>query len=130
MYVSSSLPSRHPSTRIISTPLFYSILLSPPHSSALTGEALPIAKTKGDKVLSSGVVQNGYIEVEVTSNPCDSTIRKVNQSVADVQADRSEFAKIVDGFAAYWTPAVLLGALCMALIAGGVSSQWHVWVSE
>ena len=46
-------------------------------------------------MLSSGVVQNGYIEVEVTTNPNDSTIRKVNQSVADVQADRSEFAKIV-----------------------------------
>jgi Cd2+/Zn2+-exporting ATPase len=97
--------------------------------SALTGEALPIAKTKGDRVLSSGVVQNGYIEVEVTSNPCDSTIRKVNQSVADVQADRSEFAKIVDSFAAYWTPCVLMGAVGLALIAGGSTNDWHIWVS-
>lgn len=78
--------------------------------------------------MSSGVVQNGYIEVQVTTDPCDSTIRKVNQSVADVQADRSDFALIVDGFAAYWTPTVLVMAVALALVAGSLTQDWHIWV--
>jgi Zn2+/Cd2+-exporting ATPase len=64
--------------------------------SALTGEAIPIAKKSGDKVISGTVVQNGYIEVEVDTMPRDSTVRKLNEKVSEVQADRGQFAKVVD----------------------------------
>ena len=66
----------------------------------------------------------------MTTDPSESTIRRMNQSVSDVQADRSEFAKIVDNFAAYWTPCVLLAAVGLALIAGGSTNNWHAWVCE
>lgn len=96
--------------------------------SALTGEAVPIAKKSGDKVVSGGVVQNGYLEITVSTAPQDSTLRKLNQAVKDVQADRGEFAKVVDSFAFYWTPLVILAAIVLTVIGGAVSDRWHVWV--
>ncbi|CAE7315727.1 HMA2 [Symbiodinium microadriaticum] len=68
--------------------------------SALTGEAIPIAKKKGDKL---------------------------NEKVSEVQADRGQFAKVVDRFAGVWTPAVLLSALALAVIAGSATHDWHKW---
>ena len=49
--------------------------------SALTGEAIPIMKGQGDKVISGTVVQNGYIEVEIDTDPKESTVRKLNDKV-------------------------------------------------
>lgn len=95
--------------------------------SALTGEAVPMAKKVGDKVISGTVVQNGYIEVEVTTDPRESTVRKLNEKVVEVQADRGKFAELVDRFAGVWTPAVLVAALALAVIAGGVTQEWHMW---
>jgi len=96
--------------------------------SALTGEAVPIGKVAGDKVVSGGVVQNGYLEITVSTAPQDSTLRKLNQAVSDVQADRGEFAKVVDSFAFYWTPLVIIAAAVLTVIGGAVSDDWHVWV--
>jgi Cd2+/Zn2+-exporting ATPase len=95
--------------------------------SALTGEAVPISKKKGDKVISGTVVQNGYLEVKITTELGDSTLRKLNQAVKDVQADKGNFEKIVDKFAEHWTPFVLLSALLLAVIGGYVSGNWHSW---
>jgi cation transport ATPase len=36
-------------------------------------------------VYSGSVLQNGYVEVEVTEKAENSTIRKLNQAVSDVQ---------------------------------------------
>ena len=95
--------------------------------SALTGEAIPIAKKKGDKVISGTVVQNGYCEVEVDTMPRESTVRKLNEKVSEVQADRGQFAKVVDRFAGVWTPAVLVSALVLAVVAGSATHEWHKW---
>ncbi len=40
------------------------------------------------RVSSGTVVQNGYLEIKVDTNIEDSTIRKLNQAVMDVQADK------------------------------------------
>lgn len=98
--------------------------------SALTGEAVPISKAHGDKVISGTVVQNGYIEVEITVDPRESTVRKLNDKVSEVQADRGQFAKLVDRFAGAWTPFVLIAALTLVLIGGGLSGDWYKWTNR
>lgn len=98
--------------------------------SALTGEAVPISKNHGDKVISGTVVQNGYIEVELTVDPHESTVRKLNDKVSEVQADRGQFAKLVDSFAGAWTPFILIAALTLVLIGGGLSGDWYKWTNR
>lgn len=98
--------------------------------SALTGEATPIAKLTGSKVVSGTVVQNGYLEVTVGVEPKDSTLRRMNQAVEEVQADRGRFATVVDRFAEYWTPAVLILAALFCVIGGGATGKWSVYLER
>ena len=93
--------------------------------SALTGEAKPLPKKKGDKVSSGTIVQNGYLEVTVEAKPSDSTMNKLRDAVLDVQADKGEYGRMVDRISVYWTPGILFSALCLAVIGGGVTSQWN-----
>lgn len=95
--------------------------------SALTGEAIPIQKSKGDKVISGTVVQNGYLEISVETDPRESTVRKLNEKVAEVQTDRGRFASLVDQFAGVWTPVILFAAVALTCIAGGATGEWHRW---
>jgi Zn2+/Cd2+-exporting ATPase len=98
--------------------------------SALTGEAIPITKAHGDLVISGTVVQNGYLEVEVTVDPKDSTVRKLNDKVSEVQADRGQFANLVDQFAGAWTPFILAAAILLVAIGGGVTREWSMWIDR
>ena len=92
--------------------------------SALTGESVPINKKLGAKVLSGTVVQNGFMEVELTADFLDSTMSRLNQEVSDVQADKGEYAKLVDQFAVYWTPGVIIGTLIFVVVGGAVTKEW------
>jgi len=92
--------------------------------SALTGECIPIKKTLESEVRSGTVVQNGYMEYRVTKASAESTMQKLYQEVADVQADRGEYAQIVDRFALYWTPFILISATLFIVISGGVTKDW------
>ncbi|RYH21681.1 cation-translocating P-type ATPase [archaeon] len=94
------------------------------NESALTGESAPVAKKISSAVFSGTVVQNGYIEVKIQKSVADSTMMQLSQAVADVQADRGEYAKMIDVFAFYWTPFVLLATILLVTIGGGVTGDW------
>lgn len=95
--------------------------------SALTGEAAPVGKKVDSPVFSGTVVQNGYIEIRIDKNPQESTMARLSQAVAEVQADRGQYAKMIDSFAAYWTPAVLVATLVLVVVGGGVTGEWAVY---
>ena len=93
--------------------------------SSLTGESIPIQKKVADEVSSGTVVQNGYIELEARTSAAESTLSKLREAVQDVQADRGKLARIVDRFAQFWTPAVLVGAIAYVTTFGGVTADWN-----
>lgn len=96
--------------------------------SALTGEAAPVSKKKGDRASSGTVVQNGYIEITIDTAVENSTMRKLNQAVLDVQADKGAYGRIVDRVALYWTPGVLITAILIAVIGGSVTKEWNKYL--
>jgi Cd2+/Zn2+-exporting ATPase len=98
--------------------------------SSLTGESVPITKKVGSSVLSGTVVQNGYVEVKLEKSPQDSTIRRLQQAVEDVQADKGQYAKFVDTFSQYWTPLVLLATFLLVVVGGAVSKDWWSFVNR
>jgi len=98
--------------------------------SSLTGEAAPVLKRVGDVVSSGGVVTNGYMEISVTVLAADSTLARLKQAVQDVQADKGQYARLVDVFSLYWTPATLLFTFLFVTIGGGVSGDWHHYTQE
>ena len=92
--------------------------------SALSGECVPIHKGVGDEVRSGTIVQNGYVEVRAAKAAAQSTLQQLRQEVQDVQADRGKYARMVDEFALYWTPAVLIAAAAYVIGVGLTKEIW------
>lgn len=85
-------------------------------NSALTGESLPIACSVGSEVLSGGLVKDGAIKIKVTKPYADSTIAKMLDMIANAAGKKSTSERLLTRFAAYYTPAVVLGAVLLTVI--------------
>ena len=95
--------------------------------SSVSGESVPVEKTVGSKVFSGTVNQNGYLEVETTSDPTSSTASKVAQLVQKAQASSARTEIAINRIAKYYTPAVVIVAALVVVIpailgAAGVGS--------
>ncbi len=76
--------------------------------SSMTGEPIPVEKTVGD-ILSSGTLnQNGVIEMKAIRVGDDTTLSKVIKLVVDAEAHKPKGVRIVDRYAQWFTPAILL----------------------
>ena len=98
--------------------------------SSVSGESVPVEKTVGSKVFSGTVNQNGYLEVETTSDSTTSTVSKVAQLVQEAQTSSARIEEVITKFSTYYTPAVVIGAALMFLIpvilaAAGVATYSH-----
>lgn len=97
-------------------------------TSALTGESVPKAVGKGDKVLSGFVNKNGLINILVSKIYGESAIARVLELVENAAAKKAETERFITRFARYYTPAVVFLAVAIAffppLIYGEGFSQW------
>ena len=97
------------------------------NESSMTGEAIPVQKDTNSIVISGTVMQNGYIEVEVTDFSENSTVQKLENIIMEVQTDKGKLATMLDSFSIYWTPGVLVLTFLTFIIAGSVSEDWSLW---
>lgn len=93
----------------------------------VTGESLPVDKARGDAVFAGTVNQTGSLEVEVTSPASGSTLARIIQAVERAQESRAPSQRLVDRFAAWYTPAVFFLALAVAL--GGPWTFGWEWMT-
>ena len=98
-------------------------------TSALTGESLPREAKAGDDVLSGFINKNGLIEIEVTKVFSESTVSKILYLVENAGSKKSKTENFITKFARYYTPAVVITALIVAiipplLIQGATFSDW------
>lgn len=84
--------------------------------SSITGESLPVEKTVLSKVFSGTVNQNGYIEIETTADSTSSTVSKVAQMVQEAQSSSTETEAIINRFAKFYTPIVMLISALLVII--------------
>ena len=82
----------------------------------ITGESLPVEKTVGDTVYAGTINESGSFEFEVTSGATESTLARIIHAVEEAQGSRAPMQRFVDQFAKYYTPAVFLTALLVALV--------------
>lgn len=95
---------------------------------ALTGESLPRDVSSGEKVLSGCVNLTSQIEVKVTKSFYDSTVSKILDLVENASSQKSKAENFITKFAKYYTPAVVIAAVMIAVIPGLITSIWSVWI--
>lgn len=85
-------------------------------TSALTGESVPQSIKKNGEVLSGMINKTGLLTVRVTKNFSDSTISKILDIVEKASEKKASTEKFITKFAKYYTPAVVFGAILLAVV--------------
>ncbi|MGJ3237287.1 MAG: heavy metal translocating P-type ATPase [Anaerolineae bacterium] len=86
------------------------------NQAALTGESLPISKTEGTEVFAGSINGNGALTVRVTASAQDNTLSRIVQMVSEAQGRQAPSQRMIDQFAQYYTPAVVIFALLIAVV--------------
>lgn len=104
------------------------------NTSALTGESLPREVREGDEVISGCVNLTGLLRMETTKEFGESTVSKILDLVENSSMKKSKSENFITRFARYYTPAVCIGALALALLPPvanlvmGNPAGWSQWV--
>ncbi len=104
------------------------------NTSALTGESLPREVQEGDEVISGCVNMSGLLHIRTTKEFGESTVSKILDLVENSSMKKSKSENFITRFARYYTPAVCIGALALALlvpifnILTGHEAGWTQWL--
>ncbi len=95
---------------------------------AITGEPFPSPKRPSDAVYAGTFNQLGVLFITVTRQSSDSTIARIIHLVEEAQNKKAPSQTAVERFARYYTPAVFVLAISVALIPpllfGAVFVEW------
>ncbi len=98
-------------------------------TSALTGESVPRRVKEGDDLVSGCVNGNGLLRAEVTREFDDSTVAKILELVENASSKKAHVENFITRFARYYTPAVVIGAVVLAVIPPlSLGQSWAEWV--
>ena len=79
--------------------------------SALTGESIPVDKTKGDGISAATMNRSGFLRCEAVRVGEDTTLSRIIQMVSDAAATKAPIAKVADKVSGIFVPAVIIVAL-------------------
>jgi len=77
----------------------------------VTGESAPVHKADGDEVYAGTVNQEGALEIRTTGAGADTTLERIIRRVEEAQEAQSPTESLIDRFAKYYTPAVIVLAI-------------------
>jgi len=98
--------------------------------SALTGESLPKAIRIGDELLSGAVNLSGVLDMQATRPYSDSTVARILHLVENAASRKAPTEQFITRFARIYTPAVVLGALFVAIVPPLLipGEAFHTWL--
>lgn len=83
---------------------------------AITGESVPVEKGPDDVLFAGTVNHHGELVYRVTALASDSTLARIVQAVESAQGSRAPTQRFIDRFASYYTPAIIILALLVAVL--------------
>lgn len=104
------------------------------NTSALTGESVPREVRVGDEIISGCVNLTGLIKIETSKEFGESTVSKILDLVENSSMKKSRSENFITRFAKYYTPAVCIAALALAVlpplvnIIMGNPAAWSKWI--
>ncbi len=104
------------------------------NTSALTGESVPRDVRPGDEIVSGCINMSGVLRIRTTKEFGESTVSKVLDLVENATSRKSRSENFISRFARWYTPAVVFGALALALLPPVIrllcaqTPEWGEWV--
>ena len=89
------------------------------NQASITGESMPEDKNEGDEVYAGTLNISGGLEVRVTRLGKDTTLGKVEQMIRSAERNKTPFVRIIDRYAGYYTPTILMLAIITWWLPGG-----------
>ncbi len=89
------------------------------NQASITGESMPEDKNAGDEVYAGTLNISGSLEVRVTKLGKDTTLGKVEQMIRSAERNKTPFVRIIDRYAGYYTPTILMLAIITWWLPGG-----------
>src|ERR687894_2482437 len=86
--------------------------------SAITGESIPVDKTKESEVIGATINQNGFLRVRATKVGQDTVLSQIITLVENARMGKQPMQRMVDQVAKYFVPAVIA-------IAVGAGVGWY-----
>ncbi len=96
--------------------------------SAITGESVPVAKATGDDVYAGTMNIDGFIMVRATTMAEESTLSRILHLVEEAEESKSPTEAYVDRFSRWYTPAVIVAALIVAIFPPLLGQSLIDWV--
>lgn len=87
---------------------------------SITGESIPVEKTKSDQVFAGTISRSGFLQVLATGIGADTTLARIVHRVEEAQDAKAKTQAFIDRFSTWYTPAVFILALLAGLITQDV----------
>lgn len=87
---------------------------------SITGESIPVEKSKSDHVYAGTISRGGFLQVIATGIGADTTLARIIHRVEEAQDAKAKTQAFIDRFSKWYTPAVMVLALAAGLIAQDV----------
>lgn len=84
--------------------------------SLLTGESIPTPVEPGDSLTGGSVNGEGSIIMEATAVGADTRLSRIIRLVREAQGTKAPIARLADKVSFYFVPAVMIFAICAALL--------------
>ncbi|MBO4384300.1 MAG: heavy metal translocating P-type ATPase [Clostridia bacterium] len=98
-------------------------------TAALTGESLPRDLGVGENVFSGSINVGSVFRMRTTGTYKESAVSKILELVERSAERKAKSENFITKFARYYTPAVVISALLLALIPPLLfNGEWEVWI--
>lgn len=105
------------------------------NTAALTGESAPVDVAPGSEVISGSISVSAALKIRSTKAFGESTVSKILDLVEDASSEKAKAENFITKFARYYTPAVVIGAVLLAVVPPlflGISdgAVWMSWLTR
>lgn len=97
--------------------------------SAITGESMPVDKSKGDGVIGGTINKSGLLKINATKIGQDTVLSQIITLVEDARTGKAPMQRMADQVAKYFVPAVVIIAIAAGLgwyFVGGIGLTFSI----